>query len=95
MKSISRIDIANFYVSKFARTEVLFDKDQKAERKNQLLRAMLLNYLEHQSVTIYFKNNLDDLFFIDCSVIAVTDEHAMLKSGLIIPVQSIISIELV
>lgn len=74
---------------------MLFDKAQIAERKRQLLRAMLLNYFEHQTVTIYFKNSKDDLYSVACSVIAVTDEHVMLKSGLIIPVQSIFSIELV
>lgn len=94
MNSISQVDISNFYISKFSKTEVLLDKAQIVERKKQLLRAMLLNYFEHQTVTIYFKNSKEDLFSVACSVIAVTDEHAMLKSGLIIPVQSIISIEL-
>ena len=95
MNAISQVDITNLYISKFSKTEVLFDKAQIAERKRQLLRAMLLNYFEHQTVTIYFKNSKDDLYSVACSVIAVTDEHVMLKSGLIIPVQSIFSIELV
>ena len=95
MNAISQVDISNLYISKFSKTEVLFDKAQIAERKRQLLRAMLLNYFEHQTVTIYFKNSKDDLYSVACSVIAVTDEHVMLKSGLIIPVQSIFSIELV
>lgn len=95
MKPISLIDIADFNVPKFAKTEVLFDKAQKAERKRQLLRAMILNYFEHQSVTVCFKDNNNGLVTIDCSVIAVTDEHVMLKSGLTIPVKSVISIDLV
>lgn len=95
MNAISQVDISNLYISKFSKTEVLFDKAQIAERKRQLLRAMLLNYFEHQTVTIYFKNSKEELYSVACSVIAVTDEHVMLKSGLILPVQSIFSIELV
>lgn len=94
MKSVSHIDIANFPVIQFAKTEVLLDKAQKVERKNHLLRAMLLNYVEHQPVHIFFKNHQDDLFEIECAVIAVTDDHVMLKSGFILPVQSIQLIEL-
>lgn len=94
MKSVSQIDIANLSFTRFANTEVLSDKVQKTERQNLLLRAMLLNYVEHQPVNIYFKNNQDCLFGIECAVIAVTDDHVMLKSGFIIPVQSILLIEL-
>lgn len=94
MKSVSHIDIVNLAFTQFAKNEVLLDKAQKAERQNYLFRAMLLNYIEHQPVRIYFKNHQNDLLEIECAVIAVTDDHVMLKSGCIIPVQSIVLIEL-
>ena len=94
MKTVSDIDIANLSFTHFTKTEVLPDKAQKAERQHHLLRAMLLNYIEHQAVYIYFKNSQEELFGIECAVIAVTDDHVMLKSGIIIPVQAIVLIEL-
>ena len=93
MKSISIIDIATASLQ-FAKTDVLLAKPQKAERQHNLLRAMLLNYHEHQPVRVYFKNIDDELFGIECSVIALTEDHVMLKSGMIIPVKSIEWIEL-
>lgn len=93
MKSISLNDMAAVSLQ-FAKTDVLFGKLHKAERQHNLLRAMLLNYHEHQLVRVFFKNIDDELFGIECSVIAVTDDHVMLKSGLIIPVKSIEWIEL-
>lgn len=94
MKSVSHIDIANLAITQFAQNEVLLDKAQKVERQYHLLRAMLLNYVEHQPVHIYFKNHLNELFGIECAVIAVTEHHVMLKSGIILPVKSILLIEL-
>lgn len=94
MKSIFQIDMANLSFTRFAKAEVLSSKEQIAERQHLLLRAMLLNYGEHQPVNIYFKTNQDKLLGIECAVIAVTDDHVMLNSGFIIPVQSILLIEL-
>ncbi|WP_017733762.1 hypothetical protein [Nafulsella turpanensis] len=94
MNSVSHIDIANCNGIRFAKTEVLSSTAQKVERRHHLLRAMLLNYAEHQPVNILFKNQQGHLFEIECAVIAVTDEHVMLKSGIILPVPSIVLIEL-
>lgn len=93
MKSISQNDISAVSLQ-FAKTDVLSGKSQKAERQHNLLRAMLLNYHEHQPVRVFLKNIDDELFGIECLVIAVTEDHVMLKSGLIIPVKSIEYIEL-
>lgn len=94
MKSISISDIASAHILQFAKTDVLINKVQKAERQHDLFRAMLLHHHEHQPVNIFFKNDNGDLFEIECAVIAVTDEHVMLKSGTIIPIKSIVLIEL-
>lgn len=94
MNSISLIDVANATVMQFAKIDVLLDKAQIAERKHELFRAMLLNYIEHQPVKIFFRNSLLELMGVECSVIALTDEHVMLQSGIIIPVRSIVLIEL-
>ncbi|WP_224998602.1 hypothetical protein [Cesiribacter sp. SM1] len=94
MKSISLSDIANTAILQFAKTDVLINKVQIADRQQDLLRAMLLHHQEHQPVNIYFKNGSGELFGVECEVIAVTDEHVMLKSGIIIPVRSIVLIEL-
>lgn len=93
MNYVSHTEIANFNNLKFALNDVLFDKAPKIIRKNRLLRAMILNYFEHQTVAISFKNNNGDIFTIECSVIAVTDEHVMLKSGIVIPIRSIFKVE--
>ncbi len=94
MKSVSFIDIANANSLAFAKIDVLLDQAQIAERKHELFRAMLLNYVEHQLVKIYFRNNDLELLGVECFVIALTDEHVMLQSGIIIPVRSIVFIEL-
>lgn len=93
MNYIQQTDIANFGIFKFAPNDVLFDKAQKVIRKNRLLRAMLLNYFEHQTVTISFMDKSNEVFMMECSVIAVTDEHVMLKSGTVIPIRSILAVE--
>ncbi len=94
MNSISSIDLAHAALAQFDKTDALTDTTQRANRKHDLFRAMLLNYVEHQPVKIYFRNSDQELFGVECSVIAVSDEHVMLKSGIIIPVCSIVVIEL-
>jgi hypothetical protein len=87
--------MGEFDISKFAKTEVLHDSAQKDERRFRLLRAMLLHFIEHQTAKVTFQNEKGELFDIECSVIAVTDEHLMLKSGLVIPISTIAAIELI
>lgn len=94
MKSIPLNDVANIAVMHFAKTDVLISQVQQAERRQNLLRALLLNCYEHQPVNILFKNDQADLFAIECSVMAVTDEHVVVKSWIIIPIKSIMHIEL-
>ncbi len=93
MNYVPQTDIENFGNLKFAPSDVIFEKASKIIRKNRLLRAMLLNYFEHQTVTISFKNSNNEVFMLECSVIAVTDEHVMLKSGIVIPIRSILMVE--
>ena len=87
--------MAEFGASKFAKTEVLHDNAQRDERKIRLLRAMLLHFIEHQTAKVTFQNEKGDLFNVECSIIAVTDEHLMLKSGLVVPIRTISAIELI
>lgn len=93
MKSITISDIAAVSVQ-FAKTDVLLANNLKAERQHNLMRAMRLNYHEHQPVRVFFENRDGELFGIECAVIAVSDDHVMLKSGFFIPVRSIQWIEL-
>lgn len=94
MKFIAHIDVAGLPVTQFTKTEVLSTKTQIEDRNHSLLRAMLLNYQEHQPVNICFRNKESELVGLECSVIAVSDEHVMLRSGSIIPVKSILFIDL-
>lgn len=94
MNFISQTDMASFGVSNFAKKEVLLDNAQKDERKFKLFRAMILHFIEHQTVKICVSNVNDELCTIECAVIAVTDEHLILKSGIVIPIAAIFSIEL-
>ncbi|GAA0878354.1 hypothetical protein GCM10009119_13220 [Algoriphagus jejuensis] len=94
MKTISVNDMAGFDASKFAISEVLLDKSLKAEREFLLRRAILLHYLEHDTAKINFKDDHDEILEVECSVIAVTDLHVILKSGLFLPIHAVVSIEL-
>jgi hypothetical protein len=84
-----------FGISRFAKKDVLLDGTQKEERRYQLLRAVLLHFLDHQTVKISIQKENSESFQIECAVIAVTDEHLILKSGLVLPISAIISIELI
>lgn len=86
--------MASFGASNFAKKEVLLDNAQKDERKFKLFRAMILHFIDHETVQICFSNANGELYTIECAVIAVTDEHLILKSGLVIPIVAILSIEL-
>lgn len=94
MNTLFSFDSANAAFVHFATTDVLKEDAHKVARKHDLLRAMLLNYAEHQAVRLYFRNSAEALMGIECSVIAVTDEHVMLRSGIVIPVQAIVLIDL-
>ncbi len=95
MKNISINDMANFDGSKFAINEVLMDKNSKTEREFLLKRAILLHFLEHQTAKITFKDDHAEVFEIECSIVAVTDRHVLLKSGIFLPILAVISIEMV
>lgn len=86
--------MAIFGASNFAKKEVLFDNAQKDERKFKLLRAMILHFIDHETVKICVSTANDEPLTLECEVIAVTDAHIILKSGLVIPIAAIISIEL-
>lgn len=94
MNFISQTDMAIFGASNFAKNEVLFDNTQKDERKFKLFRAMILHFIDHETAKICVSNANGEPFILECEVIAVTDEHIILKSGLVIPIAAIISIEL-
>jgi hypothetical protein len=94
MNFISQTDMAIFGASNFAKKEVLFDNAQKDERKIKLFRAMILHFIDHETVQICVSTANDESFTIECEVIAVTDEHIILKSGLVIPIAAISLIEL-
>ena len=94
MNFISQTDMAIFGASNFAKKEVLLDNAQKDERKFKLFRAMILHFIDHETVKICVSTANDELFTVECEVIAVTDEHIILKSGLVIPIAAIFSIEL-
>jgi hypothetical protein len=95
MKTISVNDMACFNISNFAINDVLIDKNSKNERELLLKRAILLHYLDHQTSKITFKDDHEENFEVECSVIAVTDRHVILKSGLFVPIHAVISIELI
>ncbi|EMS31146.1 hypothetical protein C943_02586 [Mariniradius saccharolyticus AK6] len=94
MNPISYMNMDEFGMSKFSKKEVLSDGTQKEERRYQLLRAVLLHFVEHQTVKVRILKENDETFQIECAVICVTDEHLMLKSGLVVPIAAILSIEL-
>ena len=77
----------------FSNNDVLNNKQQKSVRSYCLTRAMQLGNLLKNKVDIYFKNNEDRLMRVQTTVWAVTTDAVILKQGIRIPKNSIVSID--
>ena len=72
----------------FPKEDVLEDKEDIAERKNDLDRALSLGNLEHVKIKIYFEDNMSKKM-VETTIWGVTDSRVILKQGVVIPVNRI------
>ena len=72
----------------FPKAEVLEEKEDIAERKNDLDRALSLGNLEHVKIKIYFEDDASKKM-VETTIWGVTEERVILKQGVVIPVKRI------
>lgn len=72
----------------FPKEDVLEDKEDIAERKNDLDRALSLGNLEHVKIKIYFEDDMSKKM-VETTIWGVTDSRVILKQGVVIPVNRI------
>ncbi|AWM14589.1 hypothetical protein NHF50_12350 [Flavobacterium sp. NRK F10] len=72
----------------FPQTEVLFEKEDILQRRNDLDRALSLGNLEHVKIKIFFEDD-SNFKVVETTIWGVTDTRVILKQGVIIPVNRI------
>ena len=72
----------------FPKEDVLEDKEDIAERRNNLDRALSLGNLEHVKIKIYFEDDMSKKM-VETTIWGVTEERVILKQGVVIPVKRI------
>ena len=72
----------------FPKEDVLEDKEDIAERRNNLDRALSLGNLEHVKIKIYFEDDISKKI-VETTIWGVTEERVILKQGVVIPVKRI------
>ena len=72
----------------FPKSDVLEDKEDIAERRNDLDRALSLGNLEHVKIKIYFEDDISKKM-VETTIWGVTDSRVILKQGVVIPVNRI------
>lgn len=86
---IPKEQVANL---KFPPGEVLTSADEKSRRRTELDRALVLGNIDHNKVKIVFQDT-EGLKEVETTIWAVTAERVILKSGMVIPIRSIIEIK--
>jgi len=81
------------YLLKFSKEDVINNEPEKKMRSFQLIRAMQLGNLFKNKVTICFKDAQNRLMNINTTIWGVTKETVILKKGVYLPINSIISID--
>lgn len=77
---------------RFVGHEVLSDKQEIILRRNKLVQAMTLGNLYKVKCKIFFHTE-DGSNVVETTLWAVTDNHVMIKGGLVIPIHCIYSVE--
>lgn len=72
----------------FPNTEVLHEKEEVSQRKNDLDRALALGNLEHLKTKIYFEDD-SNVKMTETTIWGVTDNRVILKQGVVIPLNRI------
>ena len=91
---VQLIDKSSLYKVSFAKNDVLAAKMDKSHRIHKLKRGLALGNLEKQAVQIKMKDVNGQLYETIATIWAVTEKFIILKSGIAIPIQSIVDVEL-
>lgn len=84
-KPIEKEDIAKLH---FPADDVLTDKHEIFQRKQDLEKAMAMGNTDHVKIEIFFEDDKNQLVA-NTTVWAVTPEHLVLKKGVTIPINRI------
>lgn len=84
-KPIEKEDVAKLH---FPAEDVLTDKHEIFQRKQDLEKAMAMGNTDHVKIEIFFEDDKNQLVA-NTTVWAVTPEHLVLKKGVTIPVNRI------
>ena len=77
----------------FPSDDVLFSKEDRSIRANDLKNSIALGNLEHQKVKIIFQD-IEGIKQVETTIWGVTDREIILKQGAIIPIVRIVKINL-
>ncbi|RZS94860.1 hypothetical protein [Cecembia calidifontis] len=77
----------------FPKEEVLDSEMDREARKAALNRALSLGNLEQIKVQIYFTDS-EKSYLVDTTIWGLTEERVILKQGITIPINRIISVSL-
>ena len=87
-QAISKEDISKV---QFSTSEVLENEMAMRKRKSDLYRAMILGNVYHVKCKIVFASN-EEIYKVETTVWASTENYVTLKGGTIIPVKSIVEV---
>lgn len=89
--TIAKEEIQFFH---FPKEDILFSKEDKDKRSNNLKFAISLGNLDHQKVKILFQD-VEGVKQTETTIWGVTDRDIILKKGTTIPIHRIIQIKLI
>lgn len=93
MSTVKLIEKEEIPKVKFVSYEVLNDKAEKEERRQQIEKAMLLGNSSKGKSKIFFMSE-DGLLEVETTVWAASDDVVTLKGGVMIPVHCIEKVDL-
>jgi hypothetical protein len=88
IKDFELIEKEQIGILLFPTSEVLHDKADILQRKNDLDRALTLGNLEHVTIKIFFEDDSSKKS-VETTIWGVTDNRVILKQGVVIPVNRI------
>jgi hypothetical protein len=88
IKDFELIEKEQIGILLFPTSEVLHDKADILQRKNDLDRALTLGNLEHVKIKIFFEDDSSKKS-VETTIWGVTDNRVILKQGVVIPVNRI------
>jgi len=86
------IDCKEIVLLHFPKEDVLFSKDEREQRLNEVLEMMNDEALTDRMFRIVFQD-IEGLKMVDTKIWALTEKEVILKKGVTIPLQRILKID--